>query len=60
MMLLGLWIKVAFMVFVAFVALGMLWWGWRNGQFRNPEEPATRMLEDRDPAPWPDRREDRQ
>lgn len=58
MMLLGLWIKVAFMIFVALVALGLLYWGWRNGQFRDPEEPKFRMLEDREPEPWPDRKGD--
>ena len=56
MMLFGLWIKVAFMIFVALVAVGLLYWGWRHGQFRNPEEPKFRMLEDREPEPWPDRK----
>lgn len=57
MMLLGLWIKVAWMLFVVVTTLGLLIWGWRRGQFRNVEEPKYRMLEDREPAPWPPRKE---
>jgi nitrogen fixation-related uncharacterized protein len=29
-------------------------WGWRTGQFREIEEPKYRMLEDREPQPWPE------
>jgi cbb3-type cytochrome oxidase maturation protein len=60
MMFLGMWIDVAWMVFVALVGVALLIWGWRRGQFRDVEEAKYRMLEDREPEPWPDRKGDRQ
>lgn len=55
MMLLGLWLDVAWMVFVALSGIVMLVWGWRRGQFRNIEEAKYRILEEKEPAPWPGR-----
>ena len=53
-MALGLWVFVGWMAFVALTAIVFLIWGWRRGQFRNVEEAKYRMLEDREPADWPD------
>jgi cbb3-type cytochrome oxidase maturation protein len=53
MMILGMWINLGWMLFVALVALGLLIWGWRRGQFRDVEQPKYRMLQDREPEPWP-------
>jgi cbb3-type cytochrome oxidase maturation protein len=52
---LGLWLVVGWMLLVAMIGIAFLIWGWRGGQFRDIEEPKYRMLEDREPEPWPDR-----
>jgi cbb3-type cytochrome oxidase maturation protein len=54
MMPLGMWVVVGWMLFVILTSLAFLVWGWRTGQFRDIEEPKYRMLEDREPQPWPD------
>ncbi len=59
MMLLGMWIDFGWMVLVALSAVILLVWGWRRGQFRNVEEAKYRMLEDKDPEPWPHQRKGR-
>ncbi len=51
---LGLIVVVVWMAFVFLVGLVMMWWGISSGQFADVEEPARRMLEDREPLPWPD------
>ena len=56
-MLLGMWINVGWMALVAASAIGLLVWGLRRGQFRKIEEPKYRMLEDREPEPWPGSKE---
>jgi cbb3-type cytochrome oxidase maturation protein len=53
MMPLGLWIVVGWMAFVGLTGVAFLIWGWRRGQFRDIEEAKYRMLEDREPEPWP-------
>ena len=50
---LGLWVVILWMAFVFLLGLAFMWWGIRSGQFDDVEEPARRMLEDREPAPWP-------
>jgi nitrogen fixation-related uncharacterized protein len=35
----------------------LLIWGWKTGQFKNIEEAKYRMLEDREPEPWPEKPE---
>jgi len=55
MMPLGLWVVVGWMAFVIFTGLLSLAWGWKNGQFKDIEEAKYRMLEDREPEPWPGR-----
>ncbi|MEJ2734392.1 MAG: cbb3-type cytochrome oxidase assembly protein [Anaerolineae bacterium] len=52
-MALGLWVFLGWMILVVFTGAGFLIWAWRNGQFRNVEEAKYRMLEDREPEPWP-------
>jgi nitrogen fixation-related uncharacterized protein len=54
MMPLGMWVVVGWMLFVVSTGVALLIWGWRTGQFREIEEPKYRMLEDREPQPWPD------
>jgi nitrogen fixation-related uncharacterized protein len=53
-MALGLWVFLGWMVFVVFTGVVFLVWAWKNGQFRNIEEAKYRMLEDREPEPWPE------
>jgi len=57
MMTIGLWVVFGWMVLVTISGVVLLIWGFRNGQFRNIEEAKYRMLEDREPAPWPGRKE---
>jgi cbb3-type cytochrome oxidase maturation protein len=54
-MLLGLWVVVGWMAFVALTGLAFIAWGLSTGQFDDVEEPKYRMLEDREPLPWPGR-----
>jgi nitrogen fixation-related uncharacterized protein len=54
-MALGLWVFLGWMIFVVFTGAAFLIWAWRNGQFRNVEEAKYRMLEDREPEPWPEK-----
>lgn len=53
---LGLWVVVGWMVFVSLTVIAMIVWGAGSGQFRNIEESKYRMLEDREPEPWPGRK----
>jgi cbb3-type cytochrome oxidase maturation protein len=54
MMPLGMWVVVGWMLFVVLTGVALFIWGWRTGQFREIEEPKYRMLEDREPQPWPE------
>jgi cbb3-type cytochrome oxidase maturation protein len=56
MMPLGMWVVVGWMVFVVLTGIAFLIWGWKSGQFQNVEEAKYRMLEDREPKPWPQRK----
>ncbi len=56
MMPLGMWMVVGWMVLVALTGVAFLVWGWKSGQFRDIEEAKYRMLEDKEPEPWPDRK----
>jgi cbb3-type cytochrome oxidase maturation protein len=56
MMPLGMWVVVGWMVFVMLTGIAFLIWGWKSGQFKNIEEAKYRMLEDREPEPWPHRK----
>jgi cbb3-type cytochrome oxidase maturation protein len=53
---LGMWMLLVWMIFMACVGIAFALWGWRRGQFHDIEEPKYRMLEDREPEPWPDRK----
>jgi cbb3-type cytochrome oxidase maturation protein len=53
MMPLGLWVVVGWMILVALTGVIFLIWGWRNGQFKDIEEAKYKMLEEREPEPWP-------
>lgn len=57
-MLIGLWLIAGWMVLVALTGIGFLIWGWKTGQFKDIEEAKYRMLEDKEPQPWPDRKGD--
>ena len=54
-MALGVWVFFGWMLFVMATAVVFLIWAWRSGQFKNVEEAKYRMLEDREPEPWPGR-----
>jgi nitrogen fixation-related uncharacterized protein len=54
-MALGLWVFVGWMIFVVGTGITLLIWGWKTGQFKNIEEAKYRMLEDREPEPWPEK-----
>lgn len=56
-MALGVWVFFGWMLFVMATGVVFLIWAWRNGQFKNIEEAKYRMLEDREPEPWPDKKE---
>ena len=56
MMPLGMWVVVGWMAFVALTGVAFLVWGWMRGQFRDIEEAKYRMLEEREPEPWPERK----
>jgi len=56
MMPLGMWVVVGWMAFVTLTGVVFMIWGWKHGQFKNIEEAKYRMLEDREPEPWPDRK----
>jgi len=58
MMPFGLWVVVGWMALVWLTAVLFLVWGWRTGQFKDVEEAKYRMLEDKEPEPWPDRKGD--
>ena len=53
MMPLGMWVVVGWMILVAVIAAALFIWGWKRGQFKNVEEPKYKMLEDKEPEPWP-------
>ena len=52
-MILGVWLIVMWMAFMVLVSGLLFAWGWRSGQFSDIEASKYRMLEDRDPEPWP-------
>jgi hypothetical protein len=54
-MSMGLWTVVMWMAFVALSTVGITIWAWRHGQFKDIEEAKYRMLEEREPEPWPGR-----
>lgn len=54
MMPLGMWVVVGGVIIGALTGIGFLVWGWKRGQFRDVEEAKYRMMEDREPEPWPD------
>jgi len=58
MMPLGMWVVVGWMALVSLTGVIFLIWGWRSGQFTDIEEAKYRMLEEREPAPWPGREGD--
>lgn len=52
---LGLIAFTAWMAFMAIICIAFFVWGWKENQFHNIEEAKYRMLEDREPQPWPGR-----
>ena len=54
-MALGVWLIVAWMLFMVGIGVMLFVWGWRGGQFRDVEASKLTMLEDREPEPWPRR-----
>jgi cbb3-type cytochrome oxidase maturation protein len=52
-MTLGLWLLAGWMILMVVIGIAFILWGWRSGQFRDIEEPKYRMLEEKEPEPWP-------
>jgi nitrogen fixation-related uncharacterized protein len=57
-MALGAWVFLIWLAFVILTAIVLLIWGWRRGQFKNVEEAKYKMLEDKEPKPWPHQKGD--
>ena len=51
----GLWVVAGWMALVAMSGVVMLVWGVIRGQFKDVESAKYRMLEDKEPEPWPGR-----
>ena len=48
----GLWVVVAWTLFVMLTAIAFVAWAWSEGYLRDIEEPKYTMLEEREPEPW--------
>ncbi len=57
MLPLGWWVVIGWMIFVIGAGVVAFIWAWKKGHFKDIEEPKYRMLEDKEPAPWPDARD---
>ena len=57
-MSLGIIVLVGGMIVVALTAIIFLVWGIISGQFKNVEEAKYKMLEDKEPEPWPHQKGD--
>jgi len=55
-MSLGVLVLVIGMIVIALSGIGFLIWGISTGQFKNVEEAKYKMLEDKEPEPWPDQK----
>jgi hypothetical protein len=53
---LGMWVVLGWMIFVPLTVITMIIYAWKTGQFKNIEEAKYKMLEDKEPEPWPDRK----
>lgn len=53
---LGMWVVLGWMIFVPLTVISMIIYAWKTGQFKHIEEAKYKMLEDREPEPWPDRK----
>ena len=51
----GMWMILGWSAFVMLTGTVLFVWGWLGGQFKDVEEAKYRILEDREPEPWPDR-----
>ena len=45
--------RTGYMILMVVIGIVFILWGWRSGQFRNIEEPKYRMLDEKEPEPWP-------
>jgi cbb3-type cytochrome oxidase maturation protein len=52
----GMWVVVGWMILVPLTGIVLFFWGWEQGQFEDIEEPKYKMLEDKEPEPWPGRK----
>jgi cbb3-type cytochrome oxidase maturation protein len=59
MLSLGTWVVLGWILLVALIGIGFLIWGWRNAQFKDIESAKYKMLEDKEPQPWPGREKDK-
>jgi cbb3-type cytochrome oxidase maturation protein len=51
----GTLVFLGWMILVVLTGIVFLVWGWRTGQFKDIESAKYRMLEDKEPEPWPHR-----
>jgi nitrogen fixation-related uncharacterized protein len=56
-MTVGLWFFFGWISFVTLTGIIFLIYGLSSGQFKDVESAKYRMLEDREPEPWPDEEE---
>ena len=56
MMPLGMWVVVGWMIFVPITVIALIIYAWKTGQFKDIEEAKYKMLEDKEPEPWPDQK----
>jgi len=57
-MSLGTFVLIGGMTLIVLSALAFLTWGLSTKQFNNVEEAKYKMLEEREPEPWPHQKED--
>jgi nitrogen fixation-related uncharacterized protein len=58
-MAVGVVIFAAWLAFMAITVVAFVIWAFREGQLKDVEEPKYRMLQDREPEPWPGREDNR-
>ncbi|MFN2302598.1 MAG: hypothetical protein ACK2TV_02600 [Anaerolineales bacterium] len=55
MMPAAMWVVIGWMLFVPLTGVAMILGAWKTGQLKHIERAKYRMLEDKEPEPWPGR-----
>jgi nitrogen fixation-related uncharacterized protein len=58
MMSLGVWVVFGWMAFVGLTVVAFIVYAVKSGQLKDIEEAKYKMLDDREPEPWPGREAD--